>query len=134
MYSPVTLSLHTLSLWSLCLPFLCYHVFYYFCPLCLSVFCSPVTLSFTYSVPLIIMSSVPLLPYFLLLLSLMSLCLLFTCYFVFYILSPFGHYVFRSSVTMSSITFVPYVFLSFVHLLLCLYILSPLCLSVILAS
>ena len=90
-----------------------------------------------------------MLPCLLLLLSLMSFCLLFTCYFVFYILSPFNHYVFRSSVTIFSITFVPYVFMSFVHLLLCLlhtqslwslclpflcyhvfYYFCPLCLSV----
>ena len=39
-----------LPLMSLWLPFPCYHVFYYFCPLCHYGFCSPVTLSFTYSV------------------------------------------------------------------------------------
>ena len=53
--------------------------------------------------------------------SLMSLC----------------HYVFRSSVTMSFTYSVPYVFMSFWLLFLCyyvFYILSPLCLYVILAS
>ena len=37
--------LHTLSLRSFCLPFLCYHVFYILCPLCHSVFRSSVTMS-----------------------------------------------------------------------------------------
>ena len=37
MCSSVTMSLHTQSLQSLCLPFLCYHVFYILCPLCLYV-------------------------------------------------------------------------------------------------
>ena len=82
-YSPppvcsfVTMSLHSLSLRSLCLPFLCYFVFYILCPLCHSGFClfvtlslhtqplmslchyvfrSSVTLSFTYSVPYVFMS------------------------------------------------------------------------------
>lgn len=41
----VTMSLHSLSLRSLCLPFLCYHVFYILCPLCHSGFCLFVTLS-----------------------------------------------------------------------------------------
>ena len=47
------------------------------------------------------------------------------------------HYVFRSSVTMSFTYSVPYVFMSFWLLFLCyyvFYILSPLCLYVILAS
>ena len=61
--------------------------------------CSSVTLSFTYSVPLVIMSSVPLLPCLLLLLSLMSFCLLFTCYFVFTYSVPL--------VIMSSIPLLP---------------------------
>lgn len=50
--------------------------------------CSPVTLSFITSAPYVIMASVHLLPCLLLLLSLMSLRLLFPCYFVFYILCP----------------------------------------------
>ena len=41
---------------SFCLPFLCYHVFYILCPLCLYVFRSSVTMSFTYSVPYVFMS------------------------------------------------------------------------------
>ena len=80
--------------------------------------CSFVTMSFTYSVPYVYMSSVPLLPCLLHTLSLMSFCLLFPCYYVFYILSPLCLYVILASVP----------------LLLCLYILSPLCLYVILAS
>ena len=43
--SSVTMSLHTLSLRSFWLPFLCYHVFYILCPLCHSVFRSSVTMS-----------------------------------------------------------------------------------------
>ena len=43
--SSVTMSLHTLSLMSFWLPFLCYHVFYILCPLCHSVFRSSVTMS-----------------------------------------------------------------------------------------
>lgn len=39
------MSLHSLSLRSLCLPFLCYHVFYILCPLCHYGFCLFVTLS-----------------------------------------------------------------------------------------
>ena len=87
--------LHTLSIMSFCLPFLCYHVFtysvpyvfmsfwllflcyhvfYILCPLCHSVFRSSVTMSFTYSIPSVILSSVPLLPCLLHTLPLMSLC------------------------------------------------------------
>ena len=47
--------------------------------------CSSVTMSFTYSVPYVFM----------------SFCLPFLCYHVFYILYPFGHSGFCSSVTMS---------------------------------
>ena len=93
--------LHTLSIMSFCLPFLCYHVF-------------------TYSVHYVILSSVPLLPCLLHTLSLRSFCLPFLCYHVFYILYPFGHSVFRSSVTMSFTYSVPYVFMSSVPLLPCL--------------
>ena len=131
---------------------------YILCPLCHSVFCSLVTLSFTYSVPYVIMASASLLLYLLHTqplmslchsgfcfsvtmslhsLSLRSLCLPFLCYHVFYILCPLCHYVFRSSVTMSFTYSVPlclYVILASVPLLLCLYILCPLCLYVILAS
>ena len=86
--------LHTLSIMSFCLPFLCYHVFYILYPFGHSVFRSSVTMSFTYSIPSVILASVPLL-----------LCL--------YILSPFGHSGFRSSVTMSFTYSAPYVFMSF---------------------
>ena len=61
----------------------------------------------------VILSSVPLLPCLLHTLSLRSFCLPFLCYHVFYILCPFGHSVFRSSVTMSFTYSVPYVFMSF---------------------
>ena len=117
--------------------------------------CSSVTLSFTYSVPLVIMSSIPLLPCLLLLLSLMSFCLLFTCYFVFTYSVP---YVIMSSIpllpclllllSLMSLCLlftcyfvftysVPYVFMSFWLPFLCyhvFYYFCPLCLSVILAS
>ena len=66
--------LHTLSIMSFCLPFLCYHVFYILYPFGHSVFRSSVTMSFTYSVPYVFISSVPLLPCLLHTLSLMSLC------------------------------------------------------------
>ena len=49
----------------------------------------------------VILASVSLLPCLLHTLSLRSFCLPFLCYHVFYILCPFGHSVFRSSVTMS---------------------------------
>ena len=93
------MSLHSLSLRSLCLPFLCYHVFYILCPLCHYGFCLFVTLS---------LHTQPL----------MSLC----------------HYVFRSSVTLSFTYSVPYVFMSSVPLLLCIYIVCPLCHSVFCSS
>ena len=69
--------------------------------LCHSVFRSSVTMSFTYSVHYVILSSVPLLP-----------CL--------YILCPLCHSVFRSSVTMSFTYSIPSVILSSVPLLPCL--------------
>ena len=72
--SSVTMSLHTLSLMSFWLPFLCYHVF-------------------TYSVPSVILASVPLLPCLLHTLSIMSFCLPFLCYHVFTYSVP---YVFMS--------------------------------------
>ena len=65
--SSVTMSLHTLSLMSLC------H----------SVFRSSVTMSFTYSIPSVILASVPLLLCLLHTLSLRSFWLLFLCYYVF---------------------------------------------------
>ena len=78
-----------------------YSVPYVFMSLCHSGFRFSVTMSFTYSIPSVILSSVPLLPCLLHTLSLRSFCLPFLCYHVFYILCPFGHSVFRSSVTMS---------------------------------
>ncbi len=62
--------------------FLCYNIFYYFCPLCLYVFCLSVTLSLHT-------------------LSLMSLCLPFLCYHVFYYFCPLCLSVFCSPVTLS---------------------------------
>ena len=78
--SSVTMSLHTLSLMSFWLPFLCYHVF-------------------TYSVPSVILSSVPLLPCLLHTLSLRSFWLLFLCYYVFTYSVP--------SVILSSVPLLP---------------------------
>ena len=68
--------------------FPCYPVIYYLCPSCHYGFRSPVIMSFITSAPYVIMASVHLLPCLLLLLPLMSLWLLFPCYFVFYILCP----------------------------------------------
>ena len=86
------LSLLPLSIMSLWLPFPCYHVFYYFCPLCHYGFCIILSVIIT-SVHYVIMASVH------------SVCHLGFC--------PLCHYVFCSPVTLSFTYSVHYVFRSF---------------------